>query len=104
MHCREWNVTDGLIEIIDKVIGKGKHKVRSVLPLHPDVKVSNIQEASVNLKISGKRIKVNFEGKGSMQIKTSKYHPEFGLSVDNQQLIYDYNGGLPFEIRTRISW
>ena len=92
------------IEKNDKVTGKGKHKVRSVLPLHPDVKVSNIQEASVNLKISEKRIKVNFEGKGSLQITTSKYHPEFGLSVDNQQLIYDYNGGLPCKIITRISW
>jgi uncharacterized heparinase superfamily protein len=104
VHCREWNLTDGLIEIIDKVTGKGNHKVRSVLPLHPEVKVNNVQEASVDLTVSGRRIKVNFEGEGSLQVATSQYHPEFGLSVDNKHLIYSYSGSLPFETIIKISW
>jgi hypothetical protein len=74
------------------------------LPLHPNIVVSNIQDNSVNLEIKGKKVKVNFEGEGLLQVVTSKYHSEFGLSIDNKQLVYDYNGSLPFKTKIKISW
>ena len=104
IHCREWNASENLLEIVDKITGNGEHKITSVLPLHPNIVVSNIQDNSVNLETKGKKVKVNFEGEGLLQVVTSKYHSEFGLSIDNKQLVYNYNGSLPFKTKIKISW
>ena len=104
VHCREWSVFNNSIEIEDRVTGNGKHKIRSVLPLHPEVKVSDAKENLVYLVVSGKKIKVHFEGEGVLRVEASHYYPEFGLSVDNKCLIYDYNGIIPFKMTVRVSW
>ena len=104
LHCRYWSVLNDSIRIIDNISGIGVHKVRSVLPLHPSVEVGDVQENSISLKIGGKIIKINFEGKGKLKIIKSQYYPEFGRAIDNKHLVYDYNGKLPSTITTRISW
>jgi len=104
IHCREWNLSENLVEIVDKINGNGSHNVRSVLPLHPEVKVKDCQDNIAELAVAGKKIKVNFAGNGLLRIEKSNYYPEFGLSIDNLQLIYSYNGELPFLTTIKISW
>jgi len=104
LHCRHWIVSNDSIKVVDNITGRGVHQVRSVLPIHPSVLVSGLQEGSISLNIGGKIVKINFEGRGKLKIIESKYYPEFGCSVDNKHLIYDYNGKLPFKITIRISW
>ena len=104
LHCRHWNVSNNLIKIVDNITGKGVHKIRSVLPMHPSVMVGDVQGDSVSLGISGNTVKINFEGEGKLKVIESKYYPEFGRSIDNKHLIYDYNGKLPSKITMRISW
>jgi len=104
LHCRYWSMSNDSIRIVDNITGEGIHKIRSVLPLHPSVIVGSVQGGSVDLKIGKKRVEVNFEGKGKLKIIESQYHPEFGLSIDNKHLVYDYNGNLPSKITIRISW
>ncbi|MDB3893620.1 heparinase II/III family protein [Candidatus Thioglobus sp.] len=104
VHCREWSASENLLEIVDKITGNGEHKITSVLPLHPNTVVSNVRNNSVDLKIKENKIKVHFEGNGVLQVVSSQYHPEFGLSIDNKQLVYSYNGDLPFKITIKISW
>ena len=104
LHCRHWSVLKDSIRIVDDITGKGMHKIRSVLPLYPDVEVSDVQGGSINLKVSGKIVKINFEGKGKLKVIESKYYPEFGCDIDNKHLVYDYNGKLPSKITIRISW
>ena len=41
-----------------------------------------------SMRMSGKLVKIVFEGSGKLQVVSSQYHPEFGLSIDNKQLIY----------------
>jgi uncharacterized heparinase superfamily protein len=103
-HCRHWRVSSDSIKIEDNIIGKGLHNIRSVLPLHPDVVVGDIQGNSISLKVGGKLVKINFEGKGKLNTIESQYYPEFGRSIDNKHLIYDYKGNLPSKITIRISW
>ena len=103
-HCRQWIVYNNLIKIIDNIKGKGIHKIRSVLPLHPSVVVDDAQGDSISLKISGNTVKVNFEGKGRLKVIESQYYPEFGCSISNNHLIYDYNGELPSKIIISILW
>jgi len=104
LHDRHWSMTNNSIRIIDNITGSGVHKIRSVLPLHPGVKVDHIQEDSISLNIRKKIIKINFEGRGKLKVIESKYYPEFGLSVDNTHLVYDYNGNLPSKITMNITW
>jgi uncharacterized heparinase superfamily protein len=103
-HCRKWSVSDGFLEIADHITGSGNHLATSVLPLHPKVLVGKVQEDSVDLEIRGKKVKVSFKGKGTLLVKESYYYPEFGLSVSNRQLIYNYNGNLPLKTSIKISW
>jgi uncharacterized heparinase superfamily protein len=104
MHCREWSVSGNLLEVKDNITGSGKHKIASVLPLHPEVVVGNVRDNSVELVIKGKKVRISFKGKGLLLVKASHYHPEFGLLIDNKQLIYNYNGNLPFKTSISISW
>jgi uncharacterized heparinase superfamily protein len=104
IHCREWLVSDNLFELKDHITGNGKHKITSVFPLHPEVIVSKVNSNSVNLKVRGKKVTMSFEGKGTLLVENSHYHPEFGLSIDNKKLIYNYNDSLPFKTSIKISW
>ena len=104
LHCRNWSVSKNTITIVDNILGKGKHKISSVLPLHPNVVVDNAQGDSISLNVSEKKVKINFEGKGMLRVVDSKYYPEFGRSIDNKHLIYDYDSQLPSKITIKISW
>lgn len=103
-HCRKWEFTDRLLIIEDRVSGKGSHKIDLVLPLHPDIEIKAISKDDVILGLSGKQIKVKFNGQGSMHLEKSAYYPEFGLSVENSQIHFRLSGELPIEVITRISW
>jgi uncharacterized heparinase superfamily protein len=104
IHCREWAVSERLLEVMDKVTGGGKHEITSVLPLHPEVLVDSVKNNSVELKIKNKKVKINFKGDGFLQVKRSYYHPGFGLSIESNQLVYTYNNKLPFKGKMEISW
>ena len=104
VHFREWSFIDNSIIIKDSIIGGGWHMVSSVLPLHPEVSVIKTQDNSVDLEVNGNLLKIVFEGSGKLKVSSSKYHPEFGLSVDNKRLIYSYSGPLPHIIVTTIMW
>ena len=104
IHSRKWNVASGKIEIIDNVTGRDHHIVESILPLHPEVEVGDFDNSSVELKVNGKLIRVNFKGNGSLKVLSSKYYPQFGMSIANKRLVYVYNGNLPYKLSTLIQW
>ena len=104
LHSRHWSVSKNSIKIVDNIIGSGSHKIRSVIPLHPSVSDGDIQGDSINLNINGNVVNINFEGEGKLKLIRSKYYPEFGCSIDNKHLIYNYNGKLPSKITIKISW
>jgi len=104
VHCREWIIGKNSFELKDTVTGNGNHELNSVLPLHPKVTLNKVTSNSILLNVSGKEVLLRFLGKGTLLIKDSKYHSEFGLSIDNKNLIYQYNGTLPFNSRIKISW
>ena len=43
LHCRHWSVSNNSIKIVDNIKGKGVHKIRSMLPLHPSVLAGDVQ-------------------------------------------------------------
>jgi len=103
-HCRKWQFSDRLLIIEDRVTGKGEHEIDVVFPLHPEIEIKSIDEGNVILSVLGKQIKVDFIGDGFLKVEKSAYYPEFGLSVENNQLHFRLKDHLPIEITTRISW
>ncbi len=104
VHMRNWNFIENGIKIIDSITGKNSHSIRLILPLHPEVLIKNIQHNVVELRVNGKLVKILFKGSGNLKVIESKYHPEFGLSIDNKVLTYTYSGFLPFTALTQITW
>ena len=104
IHKRDWVFFDDKVIIKDSITGDGVHKVMSILPLHPDVSVIDFHENSIRLSVNGKSVKVVFEGSGELEIIASKYFPEFGLSIDNKMLTFNFVGLLPHKIITKITW
>jgi len=104
MHMRNWIFIENGLKIIDSITGKNSHSVRVVLPLHPEVLIKNSQHNFVELIVNGKLVKILFQGPGNLKVIESKYHPEFGLSIDNKVLSYAYSGFLPFKASTQITW
>jgi uncharacterized heparinase superfamily protein len=104
IHGREWCFTDNLLEINDKMTGSGKHKIEVVFCLHPDIKIMAVNKQQVTLDVAGNSVELTFIGKGFLTLLKSTYHPEFGLAIENDQLIYQFNGDIPVDIKTRIQW
>ena len=104
MHCREWIIEESMLTINDKITGNGIHMVMSVLPLHPDIEIKMIEKNQVVLGVVGNEVVITVEGSGELDIVMSHFHPEFGISLKNSQLIFRSNAMLPIEIKTRINW
>ena len=103
-HCREWLFKGNTLIITDQVTGRGKHVLCSVLPLHPNVQITNQLSDSVVLAVSGHEVHIQFEGSGELSVVNGEYNPEFGLSIESNQLQYHLIGPLPDKIITRIRW
>lgn len=92
----------------DTISGKGCHEVMSLLPLHPDVTVGDVEDNQLKLVVLGNEVVVKIEeeagSKGKLEVATDCYHPEFGVSVENRKLVYRSNRELPIVLTTRVEW
>jgi len=104
IHHREWSMAQKEMIIRDRVSGQGIHHIAVVFPLHPQVVVDQKQTQGVILYVDCHHVCVTFEGEGELELRPSHYHPEFGCSIENFQLVYNLRQSLPTEITTRISW
>ena len=104
VHYREWLMSKRELVIRDKIMGQGVHHVASAFPLHPKISVNDSQDQSAVLNVEGHLVQILIEGDGSLELASCCYHPEFGRSIDSQQLIYNVQRSLPIEITTRIAW
>jgi uncharacterized heparinase superfamily protein len=104
VHCREWIFSDDSLLIKDQITGRGMHSIDVVFPLHLEIGVLNVTEDRATLVVAGNKVEIKLDGDGTLVLKKSTYHPEFGISIENSQLIYRFAGRIPAEIKTRIYW
>ena len=106
VHCREWLFAQEVITVKDTISGKGEHEVMSVLPLHPDVKVGDVEDNQLKLVVLGGEVVVKIEEEtgieGKLEVLTDCYHPEFGVSVENRKLVYRIVRELPVSVVIQI--
>ena len=104
IHYREWIFEKSKLTINDKITGKGVHAIKSILPLHPSVVIKVVEVNRAVLDIEGNEVVISVDDGGEFITVNSNYHPEFGLSIANQQLVFNCRGKLPIEVTTRICW
>ena len=78
--------------------------IKEFKKLHPSIQLIGIKKNQVDIGIFENKIKILFEGDGKLIIKKSTYHPEFGVTVPSNKLVYHLIGKLPVKITTRINW
>jgi uncharacterized heparinase superfamily protein len=103
-HCREWIFSDNQLKLLDTVLGHGFHKIESVLPLGPEVEIIKIQNNKVELCIQNQTIIILFNSNGHLELINSKYFIGFGQSLNNQHLVLNYEGNLPFTSSIEFQW
>ena len=104
IHCREWFFKKNSLIISDKITSKNFHNIKIILPLHPDVKLISVEDNKAKLMVANHNVDIFFEGEGDLEVLSSNYHPQFGLSVVNNHLVFSANTESLSTIITRIVW
>ena len=103
-HKRKWEFSDNLLTINDQIDGKLEHDIEVIFPIHPKVKIIQVNKSEILLDLLGNKIKFSFDGSGFLKVNKSSYHPEFGVSIENYKISYCIKEKLPLNITSRVSW
>mgnify|MGYP006075662345 CR=1 FL=1 len=83
IHSREWNFSENLIAINDRITGKTTEAI-SRLYIHPDVTIIEFSETYINIQLKSKlNLKISIISDG-FSIKESLYFYTFGKSIKNK--------------------
>jgi uncharacterized heparinase superfamily protein len=89
---------------IDRACGRGEHELTSWLHLHPDVRATQHDVASVYLELHGARLKLRYLSPGQVSVVTGWYCPEFGRRIETQVLRWSTRIRLPTCCGWMLSW
>jgi hypothetical protein len=71
----------GGLEIVDRLIGRGRHEVRWHFHLAPGVAAERVTETSVALAAAGRRWHLRLPSGFDISINHSAYSPSYGVAV-----------------------
>lgn len=105
IHHRQWSIQGKKIIIIDSIKGKGIHEVKCFFHFHPSILIEKIEDTRVILKLPDhKNVIFTVDAGVKIMVKNSYFHPEFGVSIPNLQLIATAINPLPCQITSQFSW
>jgi uncharacterized heparinase superfamily protein len=99
VHRREWRFHADGMKIVDTVSGKFATGVAH-FHFHPQIRLKPDNDGFTALLPDGKAVRLRFSG-GRPRLAESTWHPEFGLSFANPQLIVHLQGNA---LTTTMSW
>ncbi|WP_422138281.1 heparinase II/III family protein [Endozoicomonas sp. ALC020] len=88
LHSREWALTARTFSIKDRITGKFQ-KAEARFHLHPDIRCAEREECLVLTLPGGHEVLVNNQS-SKRRIEQTSWHPEFGLSIPNLCLIFEF--------------
>ena len=107
---REWRLSAGSIFIVDEVMPKSHdnrvHEIEISFHLHPDLRAEIINRQGVDIFMDGECIcslKCHHPA-ASICLTEYSFHPEFGLSIPGQKIVFLWHGRLPIKFMTEILW
>lgn len=105
-HHREWEFTQSELSISDEVEGDGEHRIEILFHVHASCRAVKIDERRISILDTQSVLlcEIATEGIEELEIRSSTYHPEFGLTLDNQVVSYRWMGALPMRCVTHIRW
>ena len=105
VHRRRVTATpDGALTIVDRLEGRGEHRVRGGLLLDPSWTAEPDGPGWLLVR-DGRRLQVRVEGGGvqpALDLSPAAYHPDYGVEVSTQRLTWHCAGVFPFDVRTEI--
>ncbi|MEA3409786.1 MAG: heparinase II/III-family protein, partial [Candidatus Eisenbacteria bacterium] len=103
-HYRKITMTDGSVEIIDKISGEGEHLLEWFFHIHPDA-TARVRDRIVELSRDRQLVAtMNFPFGASAAVADGSWHPGFNTSVHNTLVRVVLRVSLPFEFHTTIDW
>lgn len=99
IHRRTWSVLPQKITVVDKLIGDFENAI-GYLHLHPDVEIVSYSNNEIKLSIVDRFICLSVIG-ADVNIETSSWHPEFGISLSSKKLCFKFNRN---EMNIDFSW
>ncbi len=106
LHERTWRLGDGGLEILDRVSGRGRHRVELFFHLHPGVEIHE-DGGVIHLAWSGSGTKIailHLDAAVQMSVENSTYHPGFGRAIRSRCIVCRTEVELPCLLTTRIEW
>jgi uncharacterized heparinase superfamily protein len=100
VHNRKIECSFNELTFIDSVEGKNNHLIESLIHLHPDVKITII-ENGFNLSIGSEHLDLIIE-QGEASIEKAFYSPQMGLNIENNVIVIAYNGKMPTKLRYKL--
>ena len=104
LHTRRWELNKKSLMIDDCISGCGSHQIEVAFYLHPDIRAEMSVSNSVILKNTEKELigYMRFSNELNIEVVTSTYNPEFGLSLPNQCIRGRLQVALPVKFSTEI--
>lgn len=106
IHRRRAAATaDGVLKVVDTLEGRGLHRVAGGLLLDP-AWTAEPDASGWLLAGHGQRLRVRVQGgqsRPSLSLARAPYHPDYGVEVMTQRLVWECEGTFPIEVRTEIA-
>jgi hypothetical protein len=103
-HTRRVTVHDGgALEIIDRIDGRGVHRLEGGYLLAPGWQASPAP-GGWRVACEHRDVRVHIAGPPGMtlEMQARPYHPDYGLEETTTRLAWRHDGALPVEVRTRV--
>lgn len=119
IHQRKLETVGRQVLVIDNLRGEclqsEEHHVRVVWHFHPDVEVvhkttcdnhSSPTKWLLHFKTADgiRKAEMIIHGASTVELESSNWHPEFGLTVPNSRLVADITRVLPVTLSTELRW
>ncbi len=102
-HRRDWVISEDRMVIKDRLGGKGMHNVAVFYHFHPaiDVKLEDGNRLCIAIN-DGRLAEMLLDESLSWRLYRGSYHPEFGVSIDNWELVGEQELEFPVAITNNI--
>jgi uncharacterized heparinase superfamily protein len=102
VHQRTIRWQDRRIDVTDRILGKGHHRIHSNLHLHPDLDLSAAERTATVADASGPIADIRSANGQKLAVLDGWYCPEFNRQLACKKLAIDLVAALPAEIGWRI--
>lgn len=105
IHIRTWQLGENSLEITDEIGGAKEHSIVIIFHFHPNFNINLSDDGSAVISDGLDRdVNIDLDPRLSWRINPEKWHPGFGLSMENYSLQGTSFTSLPENVVTRFSW